>query len=184
MAWDAVIFGTLLIPERHVEEWLTEPLARELFALLDESDIQHETPEALFSFLQGVAVAPHELFDVTLQGGKVHVQCYLAEDAYFETNQALALLFLSAAAFHGVGELFFYGYRGIQFGERLTVKAGRFNHVKLNYTQLPAVEKKKGFIALGERIHDRFNMLVGRTRKPGNGIHPFTGRQLRVVNPR
>jgi len=190
MAWDVVMFGAVTIPERNVEEWLATPVAHEEFPWLDELggyDVPHETPEALLSFLKDVTVAPHELFDVQLLDGKVTVQCYVSEDPYRETSQALALLFASAASFGAVGELVIYGYQGIRFGERLTVKAGRTAYAKLGHEEMAAIEQLRQFTDLNARIHERYDSLVGRPPAPMDPrrsrlvVHPFTGRKVRVA---
>jgi hypothetical protein len=191
MAWDVVMFGAVSIPERNVEEWFASELAREDFPWLDELggyDVPHDTPEALLSFLKDITVAPHELFDVTLVEGKLTVQCYVSEDPYRETSQALALLFASAADFGAVGELVIYGYQGIRFGERLTVRAGRATYSKLTHDELAAVEQLRQFSELNSRIHQRFDSLVGRPTAPMDPrrsrlvVNPFTGRKVRVTH--
>jgi hypothetical protein len=190
MAWDVVMFGALSLPERHVEEWLSSPVTREAFPWLDElggHDVPHETAEALVAFLQDITVAPHELFEVSLVGGTLKVQCYVAEDPYRETSQALALLFASAADFGGVGELYLYGYQGIRFGERLTVRAGRTAYARLSLDALAAVEQLRQFTELDARIHERYDALVGRAPAPRDArrsrlaVNPFTGRRVRVA---
>jgi hypothetical protein len=190
MAWDVVMFGAVTIPERNVEEWLATSVAHEEFPWLDElggHDVPHETPEALLEFLRDVTVAPHELFDVNVLDGKVTVQCYVSEDPYRETSQALALLFASAAAFGAVGELVIYGYQGIRFGERLTVKAGRTAYAKLGHDEMAAIEQMRQFTDLNSRIHERYDALVGRPPAPMDPrrsrlvVHPFTGRKVRVA---
>jgi hypothetical protein len=191
MAWDVVMFGSLSVPERNVEEWLTTAVGREELPWLDElsgADVVHDTPEALVTFLRDVTVAPHELFQVNLVDGQVTVECYVSEDPYRETSQALALLFASSAAFGGVGELTFYGYQGIRFGERLTVMAGQASFHKLCNDDLSAVERAKPFTALDAKIHERFDALVGRPsgrldpRSSRMVVHPFTGRKVRVAD--
>lgn len=190
MAWDVVMFGALSVPQSNVEAWLTSTLLREHFGWLEAcggDDVPHQTPEALLAFLSEVTVAPHELFEVALVEGRVTVQCYVSEDPYRETSQALALLFASAAAFAGVGELITCGYRGIRFGEKLSVKAGRADLMKLGPEALAAVEQLRQFNELDERIHQRFDALVGRPpapldpRRSRTAIHPFTGRRVRVA---
>lgn len=191
MAWDVVMFGAISVPERNVEEWLASEVTREAFPWLDElggHDVPHETPDALLAFLKEVTVAPHELFDVTLVDGKVTVHCYVSEDPYRETSQALALLFASAADFGAVGELVIYGYQGIRFGERLTVKAGRTAYAKLGVDEMAAIEQLRQFTELNARIHERFDALVGRPPAPVDRrrsrlvVHPFTGRKVRVAD--
>lgn len=191
MAWDVVMFGALSIPERNVEEWLSSEVTREAFPWLDElggHDVLHETPEALLAFLKDVTVAPHELFDVTLVEGRLTVQCYVSEDPYRETSQALALLFASAADFGAVGELVIYGYQGIRFGERLTVRAGRTAFAKLGVDELAAIEQLRQFTELNARIHERYDSLVGRPAAPVDPrksrlvVNPFTGRRVRVAD--
>jgi hypothetical protein len=189
MAWDVVMFGSLSVPERNVEEWLTATVGRDDLPWLEElggADVVHQTPEALVAFLREVTVAPHELFQVNLVDGRVTVDCYVSEDPYRETSLALALLFASAAPFGGAGELTFYGYQGIRFGERITVASGRALFAKLGNEELGAVERSRAFLDLDERIHARFDALVGRPqashdpRKSRLIVHPFTGRKVRV----
>jgi hypothetical protein len=186
-----VMFGSLSIPERNVEEWLTATVTREDLPWLDElsgTDVLHETPEALLSFLRDVTVAPHELFEVSVLDGQVKVECYVSEDPFRETSQALALLFASAASFGGTGTLTFYGYQGIRFGERITLAAGQARFVKLSQAELGEVERSRAFIDLDARIHARFDTLVGRPETPLDPrksrliIHPFTGRKVRVAD--
>ena len=118
MSWDVVMFGSLSVPERNLEEWLTTPASAAEAPWLDElggNDTVLETPEALLAFLAEVTIAPHELFEVRHDDGRVTVQCFVSEDAYRKTCQPLALLFSSAAAWGGTGELTFFGYQGIRF---------------------------------------------------------------------
>jgi hypothetical protein len=191
MAWDVVMFGSLSVPERNVEEWLTSTVGPDDLPWLDEvggNDVLHQTPEALLGFLRDVTVAPHELFQVSLADGRVTVDCYVSEDAYRETSQALALLFASSAPFGGVGELTFYGYQGIRFGERLRLAGGTCTFHALTQDELGAVERLPAFVALDTRIHARFDALLGREAAPLDPrrsrliIHPFTGRQVRVAD--
>lgn len=192
MAWDVVMFGSLSVPERNVEEWLTTLVSREELPWLDElagAEVLHDTPEALVTFLRDVTLAPHELFQVNLVDGRVTVECYVSEDPYRETSCALALLFASAAPFGGTGELTFYGYQGIRFGERLTVMANRASFHKLSMNELAEVERSKPFTELDAKIHERFDALVGRVSPPRLDprssrlvVHPFTGRKVRVAD--
>src|SRR5688500_13115447 len=102
MAYDVVMFGSLSMPERNLEDWLASPVELTDFPWLDEvagADVLHDTPEALLSFLGDVGCAPHELFEVILREGQLSVECYTSEDTFRSTSQALALLFASSAAF-------------------------------------------------------------------------------------
>jgi hypothetical protein len=192
MAFDVVMFGALSLPERNVEEWLTTPLEQSEFPWLDEvggADVVQDTPEALLSLLHETSCAPHELSAVSLRDGRLEVQCYLGEDTYRETSQALALLFASAAAFGGTGELFFAGYQGIRFGDRLTVRAGRATFTRVTAEELARLEQHRAFVELDAKIHQRFDALVGRApaavidpRRSRWVIHPFTGRKVRVAD--
>jgi hypothetical protein len=190
MAFDVVMFGSLSVPERNLEEWLASPVELADFPWLDEVggvDVPQDTPEALLSFLGDVTCAPHELFEVSLREGQLTVQCYATEDTFRETSQALALLFASSAAFGGLGELTFSGYQGIRFGERLSVRGGRGTFTRIAGEALARVEQQQVFVTLDAKIHERFDALVGRTasgpvdpRRSRWSIHPFTGRKVRV----
>lgn len=190
MAFDVVIFGTLSLPERNLEEWLTTPVEPSELPWLDELDgveVMQETPEALLTCLEHVSTAPHELFDLALDEGKLTVSCFVREDTFRETSQALGMLFGSAAAFGGVGELFFSGYQGIRFGEHVTVRAGRATFERLAGESLARLEQHPQFQRLDVKIHERFDALVGReaqgpvdARRSQWVINPFTGRRVRV----
>lgn len=188
MAFDVVMFGSLCVPERNVEEWLTTPIELAGLSWLDElsgADVLQETPEALLSMLADVVCLPHELFRVSLEDGRVTMQAYASEDTYRQTSQALALLMASAAEFGGVGELHFAGYQGIRFGERFVVRSGRCTFSRLSADELTQMEFQSGYAALEARIHERFDVLVGRTpstdvRGSRWVINPFTGRKVRV----
>ena len=189
MAFDVVIFGTLSIPERNVEDWLTTPVETAEMSWLDELDgveVLQETPEALLTCLEHVAVAPHEIFQVTLTDGKLEVSCYVKEDTFRESAQALGMLFGSAGEFGGTGELFFAGYQGIRFGETLTVRGGQTRFTRLSGEAIPRLEQHKGFQSLDAKIHERFDALVGREAGPVDPrrsrwvVNPFTGRRVRV----
>lgn len=180
MAFDVVMFGSLSLPERNVEEWLTTPLA------VPGVELLHETPEALLTALKEVTCAPHELFRVELEGSRVTVQCYASEDTYRETSQLLTTLFASAAGFAGLGELYFSGYRGLRFGECLTVRGGHATSASLSAEALTQLEFHSAYAALEARIHQRFDSLVGRApvgdaRGARWVINPFTGRKVRVA---
>lgn len=193
MAFDVVMFGSLSVPERNLEEWLPSPVELADFPWLDEvggADVFHDTPEALLSFLGDVSCAPHELFDVSLREGQLTVECYASEDTFRATSQALALLFASSAAFGGLGELHYSGYQGIRFGERLLVRAGRGTFTRICGDELARVELRPAFLTLDAKIHQRFDSLVGRPtssapidpRRSRWIIHPFTGRKVRVAD--
>jgi hypothetical protein len=193
MAFDVVMFGSLTLPETNVEEWLVTPIEPGEFTWLEELDgvePLHETPEALLASLeQHLTTAPHELFFVTLQDGRLDVSCYVGEDTYRETTQALGMLFGSAASYGGVGELHFAGYQGIRFGERITVRSGRSMFTRLMSEDLARLEQHKGFRALDQKIHERFDVLVGRPLQEGLDprrsrwvVNPFTGRKVRVAD--
>jgi hypothetical protein len=194
MAFDVVMFGSLTLPETNVEEWLVTPIEPGEFTWLEELDgvePQQETPEALLTSLeQHLTMSPHELFFVTLQDGKLDVSCYVGEDTYRETTQALGMLFGAAASFGGVGELHFAGYQGIRFGERITVRGGRSLFTRLMSEDLARLEQHKGYRALDAKIHERFDALVGRPPLAGSldarrskwVINPFTGRKVRVAD--
>lgn len=194
MAFDVVMFGALTVPERNVEEWLTTPIEQATWPWLEEVggvDVPHDTPEALLSLLGEVACAPHELFSVTLLEGRLELQCYVGEDTFRETSQALALLFASASLFGGVGELHFAGYQGIRFGERLVVQGEQVRFGRISSDELARLEHHRGFLALDAKIHERFDALVGRVSPEGPldprrsrwVVHPFTGRRVRVAEP-
>lgn len=186
MAFDVVMFGSLSVPQQNVEEWLTTPFH---FAGHEQfEDVLQDTPEALLAMLGEVTCAPHEIFKVTLEDGRVSVQCYASEDSFRETSSALALLFASAADFGGLGELNFAGYQGIRFGERVTLRGGQCAFVKLSAAQLSELEQQQAFRSLDARIHERFDALVGRmpttdARGARWSIHPFTGRRVLVSEP-
>jgi hypothetical protein len=118
------------------------------------------------------------------------VECYATEDTFRGTSQALALLFASSAAFGGLGELCYSGYTGIRFGERLLVRAGRGTFTRVNGDELTKIEQRRAFLQLDEKIHQRFDSLVGRPQAAGPLdqrrskwiIHPFTGRKVRVAD--
>lgn len=192
MAFDVVMFGSLSMPQRNLEDWLASPVELTDFPWLDEVggvDVLHDTPEALLTFLGDVTCAPHELFDVRLSEGQLTVGCYATEDTFRSTSQALALLFASSAAYGGLGELCFSGYQGIRFGERLLVRAGRGTFTRIASDELAKLEQLRAFIALDAKIHERFDTLVGRpttgpvdARRSKWVIHPFTGRKVRVAD--
>jgi hypothetical protein len=190
MAFDVVMYGSIAVPERNVEEWLTTPVETTDFPWLDEVggvDVVQDSPEALLALLADQALAPHELFDVSLADGRLSVACYVSEDRFRETSQALALLVASAAGFGGVGEVFFCGYQGIRFGERITVRAGRATYTCLPAEELSWLERLPAFQSLDARIHERYDALVGRRAGPVDPrrsrwvVHPFTGRKVRVA---
>jgi len=188
VAWDVVMFGSLSVPERQMEEWLTTPIDRDCLPWLDElggDEPRPDTPEALLQSLEDVLVAPHELFDVAHEGTRVAMQCFVSEDAYRATCQALAMLVASVAPFGGSGELTLFGYQGIRFGERVRVRGGDTVYECLDREAQGKVERSKAFRALDARIHQRFDELVGR-ESPESGrttwtVNPFTGRRVRVA---
>lgn len=190
MSWDVVMFGSISVPERNREEWLTTPINRDEFAWLDEVggvDVTLETPEALLAYLQDVPLAPHHFFDVSADSSLVTVQGYLGEDPYRDVCQALALLFASAAAFGGTGELTTFGYQGIRFGERLSLAQGHPVHRQLSHDELAELERSKAFHFVDARVHQRFDALVGRPEAPRDArgsrwmVHPFTGRKVKTA---
>lgn len=190
MSWDVVLFGSISVPERSREEWLTTPINRDEFPWLDELggvDTTLETPEALLSLLGEVQLPPHLFFDVSGESSLVTVQGYLSEEPYRDVCQPLVLLFASAAAFGATGELTLFGYQGIRFGERLTLANGVVSFRQLTTDELGEVERSKTFQLINARVHQRFDILVGRpetshdARRSGWAIHPFTGRKVRVA---
>lgn len=189
MAFDVVMFGTLNLPERNVEEWLTTPVETAELPWLDELDgagMLPETPEALLNSFEHVTCAPHQFFSVKLEESRLEVACYVCEDTFRELSQSLGLLFGSAAAFGGTGQLTFSGYQGIRFGEAVTVRGGRATFARLSGDALARLEQQPLFQQLDARIHQRFDSLVGRDAGPVDMrrsrwvINPFTGRKVRV----
>jgi hypothetical protein len=190
MSWDVAMFGSLSVPEANLEAWLTTPVSPDEFPWLEDlpgNDVLADTPEALLLFLSDVTTAPHELFSVVHRAARVEVGCFVADDPYRETCQALAMLFASASSFGGSGSLVFFGYQGIRFGERLVVNAAGVALTQLSSRELEAVEHMPAFRALDARIHERFDSLVGRPplgagqRGAVWSIHPFTGRRVRMA---
>lgn len=190
MSWDVVMFGSISVPERSREEWLTTPINRDEFPWLDEVggvDVSLDTPEALLAFLGEVTLAPHHFFDVTADSSLVTVQGYLGEEPYRDVCQALVLLFASAGAFGGQGELTIFGYQGIRFGERVSLANGNVTYRQLSLEELGEVERSRAFACVNARVHQRFDALVGRPTAPVDArratwmVHPFTGRRVRTV---
>lgn len=190
MSWDVVTFGSMQVPERSREEWLTTPLNRDEFPWLDELggvDVTQDTPEALSVFLSELPLAPHQFFDLSSDSSLVTVQGYLSEEPWRDVCQALALLFSSAAGFGATGELTIFGYQGIRFGERIVLEHGRPTFRQLTQDELSEVERSRPFQLIDARIHQRFDALVGRPEvggdRRGTGwmVHPFTGRRVRAV---
>lgn len=188
MGWDAVMFGSLRVPEANLEEWLSSPLLLDEQPWLEElagDDVRAGTPEALLGCLAETQVEPHELFEVQREGAALEVGCFVGEDVYRATCQPLAVLFASAGEFGGAGELTFLGYRTIQFGERLTLSKGQAVFRRLSRVEQEAAERGRTFKVLDGRIHSRFDALVGRTPPPGAklqwAVNPFTGRRVRVA---
>jgi len=188
MGWDAVMFGSLRVPETNLEEWLSSPLLLDELPWLEElagDEVRADTPEALLGYLAETHVAPHELFEVRQEGAALEVGCFVCEDVYRATCQPLAVLFASAAEFGGSGELTFLGYRTIQFGDRLTSSKGQTVFRRLSRVEQEAAERSRPFKLLDARIHARFDALVGRTPPPGAklqwAVNPFTGRRVRVA---
>lgn len=188
MSWDVVMFGALSVPEANLETWLTTPVTADEFPWVEDlpgNDVCAQTPEALLALLNDVPVAPHELFTVSHVGAHVDVSCFVADDPYRDTCQALAMLFASASAFGGSGALTFFGYRGIRFGERLTVSSAGVTLHQMSTRELETVEASASFKDLDRTIHERFDSLTGR---PSAGtasglrwaVHPFTGRRVRM----
>jgi hypothetical protein len=187
MAWDAVMLGSLEVPQANLEEWLSSPVSTDEFPWLEElagTDVHLDTPEALLAYLSDVQVAPHELFEVRVHEGTLTVNCFVSEDTWRDTCQALSMLVASAAPFGGQGDITFLGYRTINFGERVTVDSGGATFRRLTRAEQDAMQKAKPFKALDARIHARFDELVGRDSASGQRrrwvVHPFTGRRVLV----
>lgn len=190
MAFDVVMFGTLTVPERNLEEWLTTPTDAEVFPWLESlggADVTLDTPEALLAFLGDLQLAPHEFLEVTQVEGQLTLRAYLGEDAWRECAQVVGLLFASAGAFGGHGAATMTGYQGIRFGEVVKVEKGEVRHASLTTEGLWAVERSPAYQAVDERIHQRFDGLVGRPGAPLDArnarwaVHPFTGRKVKVA---
>jgi hypothetical protein len=187
MSWDVVMFGSLSVPERNLETWLTTPVSPELFPWLDELpgdevEATPKTPEALLARLGAVVVEPHDLYAVSLDGSRLEVACRTGEDPYRETCQALALLVASAAEFDGWGELTFLGSKSIQFGERVTVVRGQAFLTVLSKVEQAVAARARSLKALEARHQAHVDALVGRPAgsKKGRtppGADPFTGRE-------
>jgi hypothetical protein len=192
MAFDVVMFGAVSVPEEHVEQWLESPISVGDFPWLEEMsdvEIRHQSPRRLLDSMNAFPLQPHHLFEVSLLGGRLKAQCYVGEDCFRATNQSLALLFASSGAFGGSGELFFVGYQGIRFGEQLMVHAERNTLARVSGPAWERLEQHPQFVELNEKIHARFDGLVGRDETPGEprawqgAVNPFTGRRVRVAEP-
>lgn len=190
MGFDVAVLGNLSLPERNLEEWLASPVAAETFAFLSElggEDARLETPEALLAMLGEVVVAPHEFLTLERVDGQVAVRGFLTDDTWGQVAQSLALLFASAAAFGGQGELAFSGYQGLRFGAKVSAGAGAVRLTRLAEAEQAALERSPAFRELDELIHARFDALVGRVpgpvdaRRSAWSVNPFTGRKERVA---
>jgi hypothetical protein len=189
MSWSVLMLGSMSVPERNLEEWLTEAIGVDSFPFLDElggAQASLNTPETLLAALAEVHPSPHEIFEVGLLESQLAVRCVVTEDTWRETAQPLGLLFASAAEFGGVGELTLYGYQGIRFGERVTVAGTCASFSTLAPEALAKLERSPAFLELDARVHERFDALVGRARGPVDPcdsqwvVNPFTGRKMRV----
>ena len=191
MAFDVVMFGSLSIPERNVDEWRFGEAEVVEYPWLEElagEDAPAGSPDVWMSALLETVRAPHELFDLSLVEGHLITQSYVSEDLFRQSVQPLALLYASTAAFGGVGELHVLGYRGIRFCERLTIGAGRTTYARLGERDQKRLEQHPLFLTLDAKIHERYDALVGRmTEGPMNlrtsqwVVNPFTGRRVRVA---
>ena len=192
MGWDAVVFGSLTVPAAKVEPWLTTPVAPRDFRGWPDffsDDFDPRPPEVLLEELKAAGLEPHELLDLSLQGGKLTAAGMMAKDPLLDTRMALAVLWRSAAKHGGKGELFFFGYQTIEFGYRLKVEKGRSTLKLLTKKEQAAVEKSKAYKALDARVQAGLDALVGKVALPGKrakkgggtwGINPFTGKKIRV----
>jgi hypothetical protein len=190
MSWDVVVFGSISIPERNQDEWLSALVDPVDFPWLDEVggvDGPLRTPETMLGFLSDLSLPPHSFFDLSPSTGLVTVQAYLGEEPYRDVSQTVALLFASAASFGGTGELLTLGYQGIRFGEKVLLQSGLATFTQLGLQAMSEAEQSAAYQCLDARIHQRFDALVGRSEFPSDErhlgwmIHPFTGRRVRAA---
>ena len=192
MGWDAVVFGSLTVPAAKVEPWLTTPVAPRDFRGWPDffsDDFDPRPPEVLLEELKAAGLEPHELLDLSLQGGKLTATAMMAKDPLLDTRMALAVLWRSAAKHGGKGELFFFGYQTIEFGYRLKVGQGRSTLKLMTKAEQRVVERSKAYKQLDARVQASVDALVGKVALPGAkakkgsarwGINPFTGKKIRV----
>lgn len=190
MAFDVVMFGTLNVPERNLEEWLTTPSDPNVFPWLEEvggTEVNLETPEGFIAYLSELSLLPHEFLEVSQLEGQVVVRAFVSDDTWRDAAQVVAQLFASAAAFGGHGQLTLTGYQGIRFGEQITVEKGAATFTALAHQTLSQVEQQPAFKAIDQRIHEKFDGLVGRPGAPMDArrskwvVHPFTGRKVKAL---
>lgn len=192
MGWDAVVFGSLTVPDSKLESWLTTPAApRDFKGWPDffDADFDPRPPEVLLEELKAAGLEPHEFLDLSLESGKLSAGAMMAKDPLLDPRMPLAVLWRSAAKHGGKGELFFFGYQTIEFGYRLKVEKGKSSLKLLTKKEQAAVEKSKAYKQLDARVQSNLDALVGKVALPGKkakkgsgrwGINPFTGKKIRV----
>jgi hypothetical protein len=178
MGWDAVVFGTLEVPAAKVEGWLTTPVAPKDFKGWPDffaDGFDPRPPEVLLEELKAAALEPHEFLELELDGGSLAMRAMLAKDPLLDNRMPLAVLWRSAAAHGGKGELVLLGYQTIEFGYRLKVGQGKSTLKLLSKAEQRTLEKGKAFKALDGRVQSSLETLLGKAKKK-KGVNPFTGK--------
>lgn len=185
MGLDAVVFGELKVPAAKVEAWLMAEVAPSDFkGWPDFFDFEFtpRAPEVLLEELKATSLQPHELLDLSLQGGVLTVRGMMAKDPLLEARMPLAVLWRSAAKHGGKGELVFLGNQTLELGYRVKVGKGRSVVQLLTKAEQKAFEKKKAYKQIDAQVHAALDSLVGgKARgKASKGVNPFTGKRVGI----
>jgi len=197
MGWDGLVYGTLSVPSKNLESWLSAETSPEDFDGWPDffnASFSARPVEVLLEELKQVHLEPHEFLDVSLDGGELTVRGSMAKDPLLETRMELATLFRSASGFGGKGELVVFGYLTADFAYRVKVERAKSSVKVMPKKDRDAFERSKGYKSIDAQTQAAIDKLVGApprqiTRgKKGHGkgkwgVNPFTGKRIWVPAP-
>jgi hypothetical protein len=185
MAYDAVVFGELAVPEQNVDAWLSgEVSAAEFTGWPDDFfdwSYGGRTPDAMLEELRALTLPAHEFVDLELNGGVLRVRGLVSRDTLTEIADPLACLFRSGALHQGLGQLTLSGHRTTAFGYRVFAAYGGSRVQVLSTDEVGAIERSQVARELDARAAKVFAQLLGGTVKKKNPSartkepNPFTG---------
>lgn len=126
---DALVWGTLAVPERKQEAFMAATVSPAAWADSPEGFFEWSrtpaTSEVLLGELETLPLATAEWLKVGREGGLFECSGVLSLDSFLSARWPLAAFFRAAAEFEGSGELVLLGAGSVMFGYQVTVGHGQ-----------------------------------------------------------
>lgn len=191
MGWDGLVYGTLSVPSKNLESWLSAEASPDDFDAWPDffnASFSARPVEVLLEELKQLHLEAHEFLELNLTDGELTVRGMMAKDGLLETRMELATLFRSASGFGGKGELVVMGYVTADFGYKVKVERAKSSVKVMPKKDRDAFERSKAYKSIDAQAQAAVDKLVGAppraaAGKKGQGkgkwgVNPFTGKRV------